>query len=167
MASVKIDRTGSLCLYILFSFGALSAGPQQPPAPTQSAAPADPGASGQNPTTQNPAAQTPPAQNPTTQNPPAQTPPSQNPTTQNPTTQTPPAQTPAQTSPDQPPSTAPIVVAPPELPKYPDVRLPGEYGFYIGIDGWTPKEQPIGGIIAACRHSARGFGTSLVLVQDS
>jgi hypothetical protein len=35
------------------------------------------------------------------------------------------------------------VVAPPELPKYPDVRLPGEYGFYIGVDGWTPKEMPI------------------------
>jgi hypothetical protein len=34
-------------------------------------------------------------------------------------------------------------VAPPELPKYPDVRLPGEYGFYIGVDGWDPTQQPI------------------------
>ncbi len=29
------------------------------------------------------------------------------------------------------------------MPKYPDVRLPGEYGFYIGINGWLPQEQPI------------------------
>jgi hypothetical protein len=35
------------------------------------------------------------------------------------------------------------VNAAPELPKYPDVRLPGEYGFYLGIDGWLPTEQPI------------------------
>lgn len=109
---MKIDRTGFLCLYILFGFGPALASPQQQ-------TPADAGAPAQNPTTQNPTTQTPPAQNPTTQTPPAQTPP------------------------DQPTPTAPIVVAPPELPKYPDVRLPGEYGFYIGIDGWIPKEQPI------------------------
>jgi hypothetical protein len=35
------------------------------------------------------------------------------------------------------------VVAPPELPKYPDVRLPGEYGWYIGVETWSPKEHPI------------------------
>jgi hypothetical protein len=155
---VTIVRTGFLCLYLLFSFGAASASPQQQTpqvlSATQLTTPADSDAPSQNPTTQNPTtqtppvqtppAQTPPAQNPTTQTPPVQTPPAQNPTTQNPTTQTPPAQTPpAQTPPDQPTSTAPIVVAPPELPKYPDVRLPGEYGFYFGIDSWSPQNMPI------------------------
>ena len=97
-----------------------------------------------------------PGQNPTTQNPPAQNPTSQNPASTNPTTQSP-AQTPAQTPPTPPqttpppaavpptqqPGTGPIVNAAPELPKYPDVRLPGEYGFFIGLDGWLPQEQPI------------------------
>jgi hypothetical protein len=32
---------------------------------------------------------------------------------------------------------------PPELPKYPDVRLPGEYGFWIEVQGWLPQSQPI------------------------
>ena len=33
--------------------------------------------------------------------------------------------------------------AAPALPKYPDVRLPGEYGFYLGIEAWLPQQQPI------------------------
>jgi hypothetical protein len=36
----------------------------------------------------------------------------------------------------------PIVQAAPELPKYPDVRLPGESGWWLGITGWLPQEQP-------------------------
>jgi hypothetical protein len=75
---------------------------------------------------------------------------SQNPTSQNPPAQTAPPQTPAQTAPQSPlapasaqPSSGPIVNAAPEVPKYPDVRLPGEYGFYIGIDAWLPTQQPI------------------------
>ena len=143
---MKIVRTGFLCLCLLCSFGAAFANPQPQTTQVQSAAqltaPADSDAPSQNPTTQTPPVQTPPAQ----------TPPVQNPTTQNPTTQTPPAQTPpsqlpqtpaTQNPPDQPQSTTPIVVAPPELPKYPDVRLPGEYGFFIGIDSWSPQNMPI------------------------
>lgn len=86
------------------------------------------------------AEQNPTTQNPTTQNPapPAAQTPVQNPTTQNPAQQTPPA---APVVPSQ-PSSGPIVNAPPELPKYPDVRLPGEYGFYLGLFGWLPQEQP-------------------------
>lgn len=93
----------------------------------------------QNPPTQNPTTQNPPTQNPITQNPAAQSPTTENPA-QNPTTQTP-VLTPAPAAP-QPPG-GPIVNAAPELPKYPDVRLPGEYGFYIGVEGWLPQEQPI------------------------
>ena len=135
---MTIDRSGFLCLYLLSSFAAAYASPQQPSPQvlftTQLTAPADDVAPPQNPTSQNPTTQNPTIQNPTTQTPQGQ----------NPTTQAPPAQTPpAQTSPDQPTSTAPIVVAPPELPKYPDVRLPGEYGFYLGVDGWDPTQQPI------------------------
>jgi hypothetical protein len=52
-------------------------------------------------------------------------------------------QTPPPQNSDQPASTAPIVVAPPELPKYPDVRLPGEYGFYLGVGSWEPAEHPV------------------------
>ena len=90
------------------------------------------------PPDQNPATQTPPAQNPTSQNP-----------AQNPTSQTPPPQTPPQQTPQTPlsptpaqPQSGPIVTAVPELPKYPDVRLPGEYGWYLGVDGWLPQEMP-------------------------
>jgi hypothetical protein len=57
----------------------------------------------------------------------------------------------AQATPPQPsgpPAGAPsgpgqtTIQAPPELPKYPDVRLPGEYGFWIGVQGWIPQSQP-------------------------
>jgi hypothetical protein len=156
---VKIDRSGFLCLYLLFGFAFAAASPQQPSqaeSTAQSVTPVDDGAPHQNPTTQNPATQKPATQNPATQNPTTQNPTTQNPASQKPTTQTPPAQNPApqnpttqtppaqQNPPDQQPaSTAPIVVAPPELPKYPDVRLPGEYGIFIGIDTWTPREHPI------------------------
>ena len=62
-----------------------------------------------------------------------------------------PAQQPAAPSPVAPPEplqqqpgppSGPIISAPPELPKYPDVRMPGEAGWSIGIDLWTPKEHP-------------------------
>jgi hypothetical protein len=126
-AFVKIDRSGFLCLYLLFGFAFATASPQQPsqpPSAPQSVTTTDADAQ-QNPTTQNPTTQTPPAQTAPVQIPPPQLPPAQ------------------QAAPDQPTSTAPIVVAPPELPKYPDVRLPGEYGFYLGLDSWSPQEHPI------------------------
>lgn len=33
--------------------------------------------------------------------------------------------------------------APPPLPKIPDVRQPGETGYWIGIDAWFPTQSPI------------------------
>jgi hypothetical protein len=58
--------------------------------------------------------------------------------------ETPPQQQPAAQQPEQPPTApgGPIVQAAPDLPKYPDVRLPGESGFWIDITGWIPKQQP-------------------------
>lgn len=54
----------------------------------------------------------------------------------------PPAQTPP---PQQEPSQQPgqsTIQAPPALPKYPDVRMPGEYGMWIGVNAWIPQGQP-------------------------
>jgi hypothetical protein len=130
---VKIYRNGfyyicvvSLGLVSLFA-PRLRAQQADVAAPVTDAAVAVQNPTTQNPTTQNPAAPTPAAQTP-----------AQNPTTQNPAQQAPLA-TPAVTPQ---PSGGPIVNAPPELPKYPDVRLPGEYGFYFGITGWLPQQQP-------------------------
>jgi hypothetical protein len=133
---VKIHRNGFfyLCLAGLAAVPAFGQGTAQ-------------NAPGQNPTSQNPASQTPPAQTAPAQNQTSQNPASQNPTSQQPAAEVPPPQTPptAPVVPSQtaPPSGGPIVNAPPELPKYPDVRLPGEYGFFIGLNGWIPSEQPI------------------------
>ncbi len=143
---MKIYRNGFFFLCLLAA--AASGRAQQVEQQTATPPPASDSDAAQNPTTQNPTTQNPPAtQTPPAQNPPAQNPPTQNPTTQNPTqtapAQTPPANPPAQPAQQQQPGNGPIVNAAPELPKYPDVRLPGEYGFYIGITGWTPKEQPI------------------------
>ncbi len=58
---------------------------------------------------------------------------------------TPPQQQPPAGAPSGGPATAGQTVtveAPPELPKYPDVRLPGEYGMWIGVQGWIPQSQP-------------------------
>jgi len=49
-----------------------------------------------------------------------------------------PAQQPAPAQPGQ-----PNIQAPPELPKYPDTRMPGEAGWWIGFDGFIPTQQPI------------------------
>ena len=43
-----------------------------------------------------------------------------------------------------PPQTGqPNIQAPPEMPKYPDVRMPSEHGFWIGITGSEPTGHPI------------------------
>lgn len=64
--------------------------------------------------------------------PPAQPPADQ----QNPPAATQPAnQAPAQTG-------QPNISAPPELPKYPDVRMPGESGFWFGVGGSEPTNNP-------------------------
>jgi hypothetical protein len=144
-AFVKIYR--DVLFYICA--GLILAGPAMPIARAQQQADQPPAAdTPQNPASQD-APQSAPAQNPATQNPVTQNPTTQNPTSQNPLPQTPPQTTP-QIPPASPltpatpqPSSGPIVNAVPELPKYPDVRLPGEYGFYIGIDTWFPTQQPI------------------------
>jgi hypothetical protein len=41
------------------------------------------------------------------------------------------------------PPTGPTISAAPELPRYPDVRMPGETGWSLGVVFWTPKEHPI------------------------
>lgn len=56
-------------------------------------------------------------------------------------------QAPPATPPDQaPPATQPqasgIRPAPPPIPKIPDVRQPGETGYWIGLIGWLPTEEP-------------------------
>jgi len=63
----------------------------------------------------------------------------------------------------QEPKTGPIVTAAPELPKYPDVRLPGETGFWLGINLSVPKESPI----FDRGHAATFPQSSLVIMQGS
>jgi hypothetical protein len=61
----------------------------------------------------------------------------------------PPADQPGAPPATQPPSQAPPqtgqpnISAPPELPKYPDVRMPGESGIWIGLGGSEPTGNPI------------------------
>jgi len=70
------------------------------------------------------------------------------------TDQTPPAGTPGQ-PPQTPPTTTPpdqtplspqprtgIRQAPPPLPKVPDIRQPGETGYWISVSGWFPTQTP-------------------------
>jgi len=42
-----------------------------------------------------------------------------------------------------PPGSGGLRTPPPPLPKYPDVRQPGETGFFIGVDAWFPVQGPI------------------------
>lgn len=76
------------------------------------------------------AQQQPPATPPAT-TPPAAAPPSA-------TQATPPQE---QTPPPEQPRTG-IRPTPPTLPKIPDVRQPGETGYWIGISGWFPTQEP-------------------------
>ena len=129
---MKIYRNGFIYLCVVGLGLVSSLAPRLRAQQADAAIPStDPAIAPQNPTTQNP----------TTQNPAAAAPAAQNPTTQNPTQQIPPA-TPAPPVTQQ-PTGGPIVNAAPALPKYPDVRLPGEYGFYLGIEAWLPQQQPI------------------------
>jgi hypothetical protein len=64
--------------------------------------------------------------------------------------QTPPASTPPQTgqtpvpppAEEQPTPKSVIAQPPPPPPKVPDVRRPGESGFWVGVEGWFPTQQP-------------------------
>jgi len=73
-----------------------------------------------------------------------------------PAPQTPPAQPAAAQGPEGTPTPAPqppetpappqrtgIIQAPPPLPKFPDVQMPGETGYYAGLIGWLPFGTPI------------------------
>jgi hypothetical protein len=139
---VKIYRNGFFYICVIGLGLAGSFAPRLRAQQTNTAPPAtDPGVVAQSQAAQDPDAQNPATQNPGTQNPSASAPgPVQNPATQNPTSQNPPQ--PGQPAAAQ-PSSGPIVNAAPALPKYPDVRLPGEYGFYIGINAWLPQQQPV------------------------
>jgi hypothetical protein len=77
-----------------------------------------------------PAEQTPPAQ----QTPPPQTPPAGTP----PAGQIPQPPPPAE---DQPSQHGRVPEPPPPPVKVPDVRRPGESGFWIGVEGWFPKQK--------------------------
>lgn len=70
---------------------------------------------------------------------------------------TPAPATPQQTAPPKPSAVAPpepvpeqpaapsgpVISAAPELPKYPDVRMPGESGWSVGLLLWEPREHPM------------------------
>jgi hypothetical protein len=59
--------------------------------------------------------------------------------------QEPPATNPPAQEPEQAPAPPQRNVRqpPPPLPRVPDVRQPGESGFYIGINAWFPRQNPI------------------------
>jgi hypothetical protein len=118
---VKISLTVSWCLILLF-FSWVSLGGaqdlQQPPATQPPATPA-----GQTPLA-------PPATPAAGQTP--QTPPQIPPPATAPPEQTPLAQ----------PRTG-IRQPPPPLPKVPDIRQPGETGWWVGVNAWFPTETPV------------------------
>ncbi len=98
--------------------------PAQPPA-----APADPSA----PDPQTP--QQPPASPQQPPGAPQQTPPAGTTPQTGQTPVPPPAE-------EQPTPKSLIAQPPPPPPKVPDVRRPGESGFWVGVEAWIPKEQP-------------------------
>jgi hypothetical protein len=53
-----------------------------------------------------------------------------------------PQQPPTAPAPDQ-PQTRPGIQAPPQIPKVPDVRQPGETGWWLGVIGWFPRQAPL------------------------
>jgi hypothetical protein len=140
---VKNLLTGFICPCLLLIAGNLPGRAQEKKPDPQSidqTAPASPPTTATTDASQAPAApadssssdQQTPQQPPSTpqQNPPA----GQNP----PTGQTP-VPPPAQ---DQPTPHSILAQPPPPPPKVPDVRRPGESGFWVGIEAWIPKEQP-------------------------
>jgi hypothetical protein len=147
---VKNCRNGFICLCLLVLFSVFPGRAQQQPSEIPPAAqsapdpqPSEAAPPEQNQTSQNPASQNPTTQNPATPAPAPQTQTPPKPAAQNPTSQSPaqPAD-PQQTLPQQ-PNNGPTVQVAPEPPKYPDVRLPSEQGFYIGVGAWLPKENPV------------------------
>jgi hypothetical protein len=142
---VKNPSTGFICTCLLVLAGTLPGRAQeQKPNPqlTQQTAPVADTPDPQAATPQTPAPQTPAAPQP---GPAQQATPQQAPTQQ---TQ-PAAQEPV---PPQPTPPAPdeeltqrgrVPEPPPPPPKVPDVRRPGESGWYFGLSGWFPTQKPI------------------------
>ena len=125
------------CLFLLcFSWASVGRAQQQPPTtPT-----GDPSAD-QSPLNPPPAA-APPEQVPQTPPPtPPQTPPATTSAWADAAGPTPPATTP----PEQAPVAQPRIglrQPPPPLPKVPDIRQPGETGWWINVSAWLPTETP-------------------------
>src|SRR5581483_1563118 len=67
----------------------------------------------------------------------------QQPAPQQPAPQQTPAQAPTVPGPDeQQTQKAHIAEPPPPPPKVPDIRRPGETGYWVDVEAWFPKEQP-------------------------
>lgn len=142
---MKISLTVSWCLILLFfSWVSLGGAQPQPAAPLAS----------QQTSSQNPSP-TPATAGDVSADPSAQTPqqPPVTPTAAPPADQSPltPQQTPPQTPPPTtaPPEQAPLAQPriglrqpPPPLPKVPDIRQPGETGYWISVSAWLPTETP-------------------------
>lgn len=139
---MKISLNGFLCLCLLAVLR-VSPGHAQQADP----APADPAAQQAAPQQANPQGQ-------------VQTPP---PATAKPPVPSPVAPPDATPTAPQEPKTGPIINAAPQLPKYPDVRLPGETGFWLGVTFSVPKEAPI----FDRGHAATFPQSSLVTMQGS
>jgi hypothetical protein len=123
------------CLFLLcFSWVSVAGAQQQPPA----AAPGDPPADQSAVTSPENSPQSSPQSSPQTTPPtPQTTPPTAPPTApQNPATN-PPDQTPLA----QPPRIG-LRQPPPPLPKVPDIRQPGETGYWISVTAWFPTTTP-------------------------
>jgi len=137
---VKNLSTGFICTCLLVIAGTLPARAQEKKPDPQSLDQAVPASHATADTTQPstapvdssvPESQT-PQQPPAT---PQQTPPAGT----NPQTGQVPVPPPAE---EQPAPKSLIATPPPPPPKVPDVRRPGESGFWIGVEGWIPKQQP-------------------------
>ena len=144
---MKISLTVSWCLILLFfSWVSRGGAQQQPAAPLASQSQQT---SRQNPSPTPAAAGDDPAgQTAQPQQQPPTTPPGDPSAGQSPLT---PQQTPPQTPPPTtaPPEQAPLAQPriglrqpPPPLPKVPDIRQPGETGYWVSVNAWFPTETP-------------------------
>jgi hypothetical protein len=140
---VKNLLTGFVCTCLLVIAGNLPGRAQEKkpdPQPAEQAATA--------PTATTNAAATPDTSQPPPSAPADETADQQQPQTPSPQTQpagqTPPTgQTPVPPpAEDQPAPHSLIPKAPPPPPKVPDVRRPGESGFWVDVEGWLPREHP-------------------------
>jgi hypothetical protein len=140
---VKNLLTGFVCPCLLVLAGNLPGRAQEKkpdPQPVDQAVPVSAAATGA------PAATDPsqPPAAPTAETAPDQAAPPAAPQQTPPAAQTPPTgQTPVPPpTEEQPTQRSVLAQPPPPPPKVPDVRRPGESGFWVGVEGWFPKQQP-------------------------